>query len=300
MKKITLIILLLILIPTIYAKEGSMKLLAVSENNNKSGSIANLHLEITEGDGRVFIDSFPLTKVDTQISTRFAKEIACHLSIVDCSNYNFFYNIRANSPIVGGPSAGAAISILTLSVLEDLNVNEKASITGTINSGGLIGPVGGIEGKINAAAKNNLTKVLIPKWSNINDTNLSELSNINGIEIIQVSDLKEAIFEMTGKKYENNKKIIVNSFYVDTMNDISSKLCEDTSKLVYDKNTSIIKDANELYDKGKKSIEINEFYSAASYCFGANVKFRYERYIDQNLNNQKIIRLVNDVFNRTK
>ena len=35
MKKITLIILLLILIPTIYAKEGSMKLLAVSENNNK-------------------------------------------------------------------------------------------------------------------------------------------------------------------------------------------------------------------------------------------------------------------------
>ena len=55
-----------------------LKLLAVQENSNGTltGSDADLYLEIQEGSGRVFLETFPLTKLDTQISTRFAKDAA--------------------------------------------------------------------------------------------------------------------------------------------------------------------------------------------------------------------------------
>ena len=65
MGKIVILLILLFIIPVALAKEDSMKLLAVSISGNDSytGSIADLKLEIKEGNGRVFIDSFPLTKI---------------------------------------------------------------------------------------------------------------------------------------------------------------------------------------------------------------------------------------------
>ena len=139
-KRFLFIVILILLLPQGLAKSGHMKLLAVSNLGTDSrGSVADLFLEVDEGQGRVFIESFPLSKLDTQISTRFAKEVACSFIEKDCSNYDFFYTIRANSAIIGGPSAGAAIAVLTISVLEDLALDESMTITGTINSGGIIG-----------------------------------------------------------------------------------------------------------------------------------------------------------------
>ena len=154
MKKIFVLILFLLLIPAAFAKSGSLKLLAVSNvETSPIGSVASLDLEIKQGTGRVFIDSFPLSKLDTQISTRFAKEVACNFLEKDCNLYDFFYTIRANSQVIGGPSAGAAITVLTIAVLEDLDIDETATITGTINTGGIIGPVGSILPKTEAAGK---------------------------------------------------------------------------------------------------------------------------------------------------
>ena len=86
---------------------GQMKLLAVSEVGEELiGSKADLYLKIEKGEGRVFIETFPITKMDTQISTRFAKEIACSYLEENCDKYDFFYTIRGESGIIGGPSAG--------------------------------------------------------------------------------------------------------------------------------------------------------------------------------------------------
>src|SRR3989344_3725653 len=91
-----------------------MTLLAVREDGeNFIGSTADLYLEIQEGKERVFLDTYPLTKIDTQISTRFAQEIACNYFDINCNNKDFIYTIRADSSIIGGPSAGASIAALT-------------------------------------------------------------------------------------------------------------------------------------------------------------------------------------------
>src|SRR3989338_7403979 len=169
-KKITLSLILLLSIlllsPSLLAQTKSyhLKLLAVQETpTGYEGSDADLYLELKQGTGNVFLNTFPITKMDTQISTRFAKELACKHYSLNCDQYDFLYTIRAQSNIIGGPSAGAAIAAITVIAVEDLPINENVAITGTINSGGVIGPVGGIKEKIEAAARANLKKVLISK-----------------------------------------------------------------------------------------------------------------------------------------
>ena len=161
MKRILFLFILinLLLIPNALAKQGHMKLLAVKETENGyEGGIADLYLEIKPGTGRVFLETFPLTRTDTQMSTRFAKAIACDLIDKDCDDVDFFYTITADSAIIAGPSAGSSIAVLTVAMLENLDLNENYAITGTINSGGLIGPVGGLKSKIEAAKKKWIKK----------------------------------------------------------------------------------------------------------------------------------------------
>ncbi|MBN2423226.1 hypothetical protein JXB41_08440 [Candidatus Woesearchaeota archaeon] len=303
MKKIIFILLAFILIsPFAMARTGSMKILATSEINEKQyGSSADLFLEVKAGSGRIFIDSFPLTKLDTVMSTRFANEIACDFLEKDCSKYDFFYTIRANAAIVGGPSAGAAISVLTISVLENIPLDEKASITGTINSGGLIGPVGGINEKIEFAGNINLSRVLIPRWTNINDSALENLSEETNVEIIKISNLRDAIFELTGKEIGKNYSLLISSDYSNTMKNISEEICKRTESLLDKKeNNTLSNEAFELYIKGNESFLLSEFYSSASYCFGANVKLRYLSLLNQDLPKKEILDSIYVFDNTTK
>src|SRR3989338_9929009 len=179
MKKIIIFLLFLTLIPIAYAEPLHTTLLAAQElNGTLVGSTADAFLEIQDGRGRVFLETFPLTKVDTQISTRFAKEISCNYFDIDCSDADFIYTIRSDAVIIGGPSAGAAIAALTTAGLLGLELDEDVAVTGTINSGGLIGPVGGIKAKIDAAAGAGLNKVLIPLGTRMyNESENIEQSN---------------------------------------------------------------------------------------------------------------------------
>ncbi len=274
MKKVFLIwclIAILLIIPVSLAEYGSLKLLAVQEKGgNLSGSLADLHLEINPGNGRVFMDTFPLTKLDTQVSTRFAKEIACNYLDINCDKYDFFYTIRSNSPIIAGPSAGAAITVLTISLLGDIDISEDVAITGTINSGGIIGPVGALQQKIEAASRDGIRKVLIPvgeRYSAKDITGLNNLSAIietgadenitakdiiqgrKGIDLIElgeelgivvreVSDIENVLFEFTGVSYGKDiGNISIDPHYSLVMSQLAIELCRRSGEFM-DKITS--------------------------------------------------------------
>ena len=82
MNKTFILIVFFLLIPIVFAKEYHLPLLAVKETENGlAGSSADLFLEVIDGKNRIFLDTYPLTKLDTQMSTRFAKEIACSKSV---------------------------------------------------------------------------------------------------------------------------------------------------------------------------------------------------------------------------
>ena len=305
-KNILFVLLLLTIAPiSVFAQQGHMKLLAVTEiNDTYQGNIADLYIDMQPGNGRIFLETFPLTKFDTQISTRFAKEIACDYIDIDCSRYDFFYTINADSPIIAGASAGASIALLTISLLTDLKLKEDVAITGTINSGGLIGPIGGLKEKIEAAKKEGINTVLIPQGSEISRKNnktidIKNFSKSIGVKVIEVSTLSEAIQEFTGKKIKKQQEnITISHSYSDTMNQLADKLClrtqelkEITLKLEINK-AQELKRAENLTAKGRESLEKGSYYSAASYCFGANVEYSYTILLSENLTEKGILKKV--------
>ncbi|MBT3721608.1 hypothetical protein HOG47_08220, partial [archaeon] len=267
-------------------------------DDNPRGSVANMFLEIEEGTGRIFIDSYPLSKLDTQISTRFAKEVACNYLEKDCSRYDFFYTIRSDSSLIGGPSAGAATTVLTMSVLENIPLDDKATMTGTINTGGIIGPVGSIVEKTRAAAKSGIKKVLIPKFTDINSTNLTRLEEELGIEIIEVSHISEAAEEFTGKKFSNNNEVNLSNSYVEVMKSISDDMCSRAKELyeAYEKNNR----TSQLIELGDKAINLSQHYSAASYCYGALLRIRQEKLKQENLDKKKLQDLIENTLKRAQ
>jgi uncharacterized protein len=295
MKKVLLVLLLFFVIQSAYAKEGHMTLLAVSETNQGySGSTADLYLEIKPGEGRVFIQTFPLTKLDTQISTRFAKEIACQKLDIDCSSYDFFYTIKSNSAIIGGPSAGAAIAALTIAMLRSWELNESVTVTGTINSGGIIGAVSGLNKKIEAASSAGISNVLIPRGERkVKEGNFSvdlvEYGTALGIEVVEVATLDDVIYEFTGKRVEKAEtEFIVEQSYKDVMKGLAVELCNRSKEIAWNMFyvnadrlaideyfLNVEEEARNLSDKAAADFKEENYYSAASYCFGANVRYRY-------------------------
>jgi len=289
MKKlyITLIFLLVSLLVTTSgtaASSGHIGLLTVSESSLNSsnpglekGGVADLYLVIKQGSGRIFIDSFPLSKIDTQITMRFATEVACDLLEKDCSNYDFFYTITANSAIVGGPSAGAAATVLTVALLDNQQLSNNTIMTGTINSGNLIGPVAGVPAKALAAQVNGYTRVLIPEWDIANNTpqNLS-------IMVTPISTLEEALYYFTGKNYSINDNAVIHSTeYNNIMREVTLDLCSKYGSVTngvlilpnltaYDINLTNASQDN--FKLAINAINNNSYYSAASFCFGGNVK----------------------------
>ncbi len=304
----------LLFIQVVSAEQGHLKLLAVSENNgNYTGSIADLYLDIKQGAGRVFIETYPVTKLDTQFSTRFAKEIACKYLDKDCSSYDFFYTIKSNSAIVGGPSAGAAISILTISLLGNIKIDDNIATTGTINSGNLIGTVGGIRAKVEAAARNNISKVLVPRGEgkvteNNQSIDIIAMGRELGIEVIEVSDVEEALHHYAGTELEEGpSEIGMNPQYKSIMQNLAMILCNRSLFLearvsefnitdhdIIDKEfVEIEKNAFRLREKAKEAYLDNLYYSAASFCYGANVDYELQELKLLQLSDAEFLGIVN-------
>jgi len=302
-----LLVLVFVIAPAVLGvtSTGHIKLLAVyQEEGEFHGSPADVQLEIKQGSGRVFLETIPLSKVDTQISTRFAKEIACKYAEFDCSSYDFFYTIKSPAGIVGGPSAGGAISALTVALLRDLNVDQDAAMTGTINSGELIGPVGSLKEKIEAAGEAEITTVLVPAvqaaamMDSENSTDLVEYGLSLGVEVVPVSTLGESVEALTGVEMTQEElDIVVPESYTGLMEAVAGELCDRTSELLEDIDVFDLEgkktvdfdtvraqqDALNLTGKGLKAFERGDTYSAASYCFGANVKAHTLLYLLQNM-----------------
>jgi uncharacterized protein len=100
--------------------------------------------------------------VDTQYSIQIAKAVAENVTKINGSNYDLIYSIESNASIIGGPSAGAALTIATIAALKNERLRTDVMITGTINEDGTIGEVGGILEKAKAAKDVGAKLFLVP------------------------------------------------------------------------------------------------------------------------------------------
>jgi uncharacterized protein len=219
------------------------------------GVISTITVTIqNNGSGRVFVDTLPLTQIDMQGSARLAVKVAGALVTRDnmsTDNYDFFFVVRTSAPIIGGPSAGGVMTVATVALLENWDIDRRTVMTGMINPDGSIGPIGGIPQKIDAAYSVGAKRFLIPKGQGtytemVTETiqqngwrrtvtypvtrNVAEYAMENyGMEIVEVADINQALMNFTGYSFpipESESKITTED-YVDSMKPLASTLLDD-------------------------------------------------------------------------
>ncbi|MBI2084071.1 MAG: hypothetical protein HYT70_00430 [Candidatus Aenigmarchaeota archaeon] len=133
-------------------------------DNEGNGVIATLKVQAIPGEGRILtnVDNI-LFWVDTQYSIRIAEMVAENLTNKDLSDIDLIYTIDTNASLIEGQSAGAAITIATVAVIENKTIPNDVMITGTINLDSTIGPVGSILAKAKASKDVGATTFLVPK-----------------------------------------------------------------------------------------------------------------------------------------
>jgi len=131
----------------------------------QKGSIMNISAEITPGKGRVLVQTKPLMGVVFQGAANTAVAVARNRTGFDLSGSDVIFSIESGDMIseVDGPSAGALMTLLMISAIEKQPIDESLTLTGTIDSDGHIGAIGGVVAKATAAKENGKSLFLIPE-----------------------------------------------------------------------------------------------------------------------------------------
>ena len=104
-------------------------------------------------------------------------------------DYDLHINFPGGTP-VDGPSAGVAMAVVAASALTGRPVDGHVAVTGEVSVRGLVKPVGGVPGKVEAAERAGLSTVLIPQ------DNRMERFEHTTIEVCPIATLEEALERM--------------------------------------------------------------------------------------------------------
>jgi hypothetical protein len=122
----------------------------------------------------------------------------------DVTDYKYSFEMNG---YIDGPSAGGLMTVGVLAALLGDNVKKDVTMTGTINPDGTIGPVGGIQYKIDGAKSAGKKTMLIPAGTRYEMDQTTEESvdliakgKSKGITVQEVANVYEAYKGLTGKE----------------------------------------------------------------------------------------------------
>jgi len=144
-------------------EQGSSSVKVPAVDNSGTGVVTFVKVSALKGSGKTLVDIDQLIYwADTQYSIQVSKFVAEYATGYNLSNTDVMYSIETNANLIEGPSAGAALTVATISALYDQPVKEDVMITGTISPDGTIGQVGGVLEKAIAAKDVGATLFLVP------------------------------------------------------------------------------------------------------------------------------------------
>lgn len=301
MKRLLVMLLILVIIPVsgqfTNPKIVNIKAVAVKTGGERDGVVINVTVIVTGGNGKVFVSTSPYTEIDMQGSAQLSALTACDLLGLDFTKYDFFYEIKADAPIVGGPSAGAVMTIATLCALKNLSLRDDVFMTGMIYPDGYIGPVGGIPYKLKAAARDGAKIFLIPKGQRIcyvtevyeekrgpfvfirhvtKPVDVVELGKSLGVDVVEVENVNQALWYYTGCTISKPKLGVSLAKYSDILKFLAIEMKNETMKLRDE--VGYVKEAEDLIRKAEEDFEKGYYYTATSEFFQAKIKLRRQYY----------------------
>jgi len=182
----------------------------------QKGSIMNISVEIAPGKGRVLVQTKPLMGVVFQGAANTAVAVARNKTGTDLSKSDVIFSIDSGDIIseVDGPSAGALMTLLTISALEKQPIDQSLTLTGTIDINGHIGAIGGIVAKATAVKENGKTLFLIPQENQLITPPVTITSNTGIFSVPQQPQQ-----QVSARDYIE-KNIGINVTYVTTIDDV--------------------------------------------------------------------------------
>ncbi|MFH0836224.1 MAG: S16 family serine protease [Candidatus Micrarchaeota archaeon] len=130
------------------------------------GALGDLTVEVAPGSGRLFLrfdENNPLVNPDTQSSLRTALDLVKKLTGNDLHDYDVFYGIETQSDVIGGQSAGAALTVATMAAVKGDSLRGDTLITGAVLGDGSLAPVGRILAKAQAVKEAGYSTLIVPK-----------------------------------------------------------------------------------------------------------------------------------------
>ncbi|AHL22820.1 S16 family serine protease [Thermococcus nautili] len=286
---------------------------AKTSTGELTGVVTEFVITVTPGSGHVYIETWPLAQVDMQASARLATQVAGRVLGVNMSHYDVFIQVRANTSIIGGPSAGGTMTVGIIAALMGWKVNPNVMMTGMINPDGSIGPVGGILEKAAAAHQAGVKLFLIPEGQRIQyvqETQKKEIGGVIeintetkpvdvvkyaeerwGLKVVEVKDIYEAVYYFTGHrlpkpKAPQNVQIDTSFLRNDALSDyknttdyyqrVMKELKE--SNVGYDTYMTLLaalNNAGQLLNQSKGYIDEGLYYTALSKDFQARIVIRH-------------------------
>jgi len=167
--------------------KGKANIVAVTQD--QQGLLGNVKVEITEGNGKVLVNTNPFLEPDTQYSANIAAQVASNITDFDLSKKNIIYDFNITGNVLGGPSAGLAMTLATIAAINKKEV-KNIGMTGTILPNGDIGLVGGVLEKGTVAAQENIKTFLVPRGQGIftyYEKQIQKRTLNNGVTIVKTS-----------------------------------------------------------------------------------------------------------------
>lgn len=141
----------------------SVEMILPAVDKDRKGVATVLRIQATKGTGKTLVEIGNLLFwADTQSSIRTARDVAENITGISLSNIDLIYSVDANASVIGGPSAGAALTIATIAAIEGKKPRTDVMITGTVNHDGTLGPVSEILEKATIAKANGANIFLVP------------------------------------------------------------------------------------------------------------------------------------------
>ena len=186
------------------------------------GVLSYMTVVTQQGSGHIYIDTWPLAEVDIQGSARLAVQVACDVVHKNREQYDFFITVRSDSPIIGGPSAGGAMTVAIIASLQGWELSTDVVMSGTINPDETVGPVGGLYQKAQAASEvahtflvpDGQTTIVVEEQTvkqqgpftyvttSQKQLDLVEEGKTMGLQVEEVYDIREAVYYFTGHEIE--------------------------------------------------------------------------------------------------
>jgi hypothetical protein len=179
--------------------QASIKMLCVLEqpNGDALGSAADLILTVAPGspkEGAIPVTfTIPVGKQMKMVLGDVARAIDAKYPKIVARKFEFSFEERTN---YDGPSVGAALGTLMLSVIQGFDIDPQFAITGDVSAEGKIRVIGGVGAKLRGAKDAGCTLVAVPNEDLeelVDAVIFNGISEITNIQVIGISTLDDAV-----------------------------------------------------------------------------------------------------------